>query len=58
MNLFYPSRVPSLGGKFYTYVIVYGFSRFIWVLFLSHRKEAFQAFSKRFEMKKVLQLFE
>lgn len=46
INLFGPSRTFGLGGKFYAYVIVDDFSRFTWLLFLSHKSEAFQAFSK------------
>ena len=36
----------SLGGKFYAYVIANDFSRFTWFMFLSHKKEVFQVFSK------------
>ena len=46
MDLFSPSRTPSLGGKSYTYVIVDDFSRYTWVLFLSQKNEAFYEFSK------------
>ena len=46
MNLFGPSRTPSLGGKSYAYVIMDDFSRYIWVLFLSQKNEAFYDFSK------------
>ena len=52
MNLFGLSRTLSLGGKSYAYVIVDHFSRYTWVLFLSHKSEAFQRFAKRFKMKK------
>ena len=46
MNLFGPSRTPSLRGKSYAYVIMDDFSRYIWVLFLSQKNEAFYEFSK------------
>ena len=46
MDLFGPSRIPSLGGKSYAYVIMDDFSRYIWVLFLSQRNEVFYEFSK------------
>ena len=35
MDLFGPTRTPSLRGKSYAYVIVDDFSRYTWVLFLS-----------------------
>ena len=44
MNLFGPSRTPSLGGKSYAYVT--DFCRYTWVLFLSQKNEAFYEFSK------------
>ena len=46
MDLFDPSRIPSLGGKYYVYVIVDDFSRYTWVLFLSQKNEAFYEFSE------------
>ena len=46
MDLFGPSRTPSLGGKSYAYVIVDDFSKYTWVLFLSQKNEAFYEFSK------------
>ena len=46
MDLFGPSRTPSLGGKSYAFVIVDDFSRYTWVLFLSQNNEAFYEFSK------------
>ncbi|WKA03735.1 hypothetical protein VitviT2T_021825 [Vitis vinifera] len=46
MDLFGPSRTPSLRGKSYAYVIVDDFSRYTWVLFLSQKNEAFYEFSK------------
>nr|CAN81294.1 hypothetical protein VITISV_003263 [Vitis vinifera] len=46
MDLFGPSRTPSLGGKSYAFVIVDEFSRYTWVLFLSQKNEAFYEFSK------------
>ena len=46
MDLFDPSRTPSLGEKSYAYVIVDDFSRYTWVLFLSQKNEAFYELSK------------
>lgn len=46
MDLFGPNRVASLGGKLYAFVIVDDFSRFTWVLFLTHKNEAHIAFVK------------
>ena len=46
MDLFGPSKIPSLRGKSYTYVIVDDFSRYTWVLFLRKTNEAFYEFSK------------
>ena len=36
----------SLGGKLYVLVVVDDFSRFIWVMFLAYKDEAFPSFSK------------
>ena len=46
INLFGPSRILSLEGKSYAYVIVDDFSTYTWVLFLSQKNEAFYEFSK------------
>ena len=46
IDLFGPSRTPSLGEKSYAYVIVDDFSRYTWVLILSQKNEAFYEFSK------------
>ena len=46
MDLFGPSRTPSLGGKYYAFVIVDDFSRYTWVLFLNQKNETFYEFSK------------
>jgi hypothetical protein len=46
MDLFGSNRVASLGGKLYAFVIVDDFSRFTWVLFLTHKNEAHIAFAK------------
>ena len=45
MDLFGPSRTPSLREKSYAYVIVDEFSRYTWVLFLSQKNEAFYELS-------------
>ncbi|XP_042983398.1 uncharacterized protein LOC122312814, partial [Carya illinoinensis] len=46
MDLFGPNRVASLGGKYYAFVIVDDFSRYTWVIFLAHKDEAHNAFTK------------
>ena len=46
MDLFGSSRIISLEGKVYGLVIVDDYSRFTWVLFLSHKKDTLSAFSK------------
>ena len=46
MDLFGPSRTASLGGKIYGLVIVDDYSRFTWILFLSHKNGTLSAFSK------------
>ncbi|CAN1244383.1 Retrovirus-related Pol polyprotein from transposon TNT 1-94 [Linum perenne] len=40
LDLFGPSNVMSLGGKYYTLVVVDDYSRFTWVSFLTHKHEA------------------
>ncbi|CAA2979436.1 Retrovirus-related Pol poly from transposon TNT 1-94 [Olea europaea subsp. europaea] len=55
MDLFGPSRTASLGGKHYAFVIVYNFSRFTWVIFLSLKEEVlktFKYFCKKVENEK------
>ena len=44
MDLFGPTRVVSLGGKYYTYVLVDDYSRFTWMCFSAHKNDAFKAF--------------
>ena len=44
LDLFGPTRSSSLGGKRYDFVIVDYYSRFTWVLFLSHKNEALSQF--------------
>jgi transposase InsO family protein len=39
-----PSRVHSMGGKWYVLVIVDDYSRYSWVLFLESKDEVFQHF--------------
>ena len=45
IDLFGPSRTLSLGGKSYCLVCVDDFTRFTWVIFLSHKSDTFSAFS-------------
>ena len=49
MNLFGSSRTASLGGKIYGLVIVDDYTRFTWVLFLSHKNETLSAFLKLYK---------
>ncbi|XP_075095412.1 uncharacterized protein LOC142173690 [Nicotiana tabacum] len=44
MDLFGPTRTASIGGKRYTFVIVDDYSRFTWVIFLSHKDDALKYF--------------
>ena len=46
MDLIGPSRTMSLGEKLYILVVVDDFSRFTWVIFLSHKNKAFFSFTK------------
>jgi transposase InsO family protein len=39
-----PSRVHSMGGKWYVLVIVYNFSRYSWVFFLERKDKLFEHF--------------
>ena len=55
MDLFGPTRVASLGGMHYAYVLVDDYSRYIWVCFLAHKNDAFKSFeifSKRVQKEK------
>ncbi|XP_070030226.1 uncharacterized protein LOC142161990 [Nicotiana tabacum] len=55
MNLFGPTRTANIGGKRYAFVIVDDYSRFTWVIFLSHKDEAlryFEVFCKKVEREK------
>ena len=44
MDLFGPTRVASLGGMYYAYVLVDDYSRYTWECFLVHKNDAFKAF--------------
>ena len=44
MNLFEPTRTTSLGEKKYGLVIIDNYSRYIWIIFLAHKDEAFTIF--------------
>lgn len=58
-NLFSLVKTTSLGGKEYSFVIVYEFSGFTWVLFVNHKDdffEAFQNFYKRVQNKKNIHI--
>ena len=44
MDLFGPISTTSLGGKRYGFVLIDDFSRYTWVLFLSHKDDAFDMF--------------
>ena len=46
MDLFGTLRTISLGGKSYAFVIVDDYTRFMWILFLAHKNDAFNEFSK------------
>ena len=44
MDLFSPTRVASIGGMHYAYVLVDDYSRYTWVCFLAHKNDAFKVF--------------
>ena len=44
IDLFGPTRVTSLGGTYYAYILVDEYSRYTWVCFLAHKNDAFKAF--------------
>ena len=46
IDLFGPNRVASMSGKIYAFVIVDDYSRFTWVIFLSHKDKAYSSFVK------------
>ncbi|KAM6587307.1 hypothetical protein CsatA_009912 [Cannabis sativa] len=46
IDLFGPSRIASLGGKYYAFVIVDDFSRFTWVIFLTLKSDVLENFVK------------
>ena len=46
IDLFGPTRITSLGGKRYGFIIIDDFLCFTWVLFLISKDEAFSVFSK------------
>jgi len=52
MDLFGPSRTMSLGGNYYSLVVVDDYSNLTWTLFIPTKDEAYHAF-KRFA--KVIQ---
>ena len=59
MDLVGPARVKSLGGNLFSLVVVDDYSRFTWVIFLSAKHEAFDAFcvlSKKLQNEKDLSI--
>nr|XP_009607015.1 uncharacterized protein LOC104101271 [Nicotiana tomentosiformis] len=55
MDLFGPTRTASIVGKKYAFVNVDDFSRFTWVMFLSHKDDAlknFEVFCKKVQREK------
>lgn len=46
LDLFSPSKIRSLGGNYYMFVIVDEYSRFTWMIFSAHKEETFKAFVK------------
>ncbi len=56
MDLSGPTRVATLSGTHYAFVIIDNYSRYTWVAFFAHKDEcfdAFEKFSKRVENEKV-----
>ena len=55
MDLFGPTKIKSLSGNRFAFVLVDDFSRFTWVFFLKHINQAFshfQMFRKRVKKEK------
>jgi transposase InsO family protein len=48
MDTVSPSRVRSIGGKWYIFVIVDDYSRYSWVFFLERKDEVFEHFQSMF----------
>jgi len=46
VDLFGPSRTMSLGGNYYSLVVVDDYSHFTWTLFITTKDEAYHAFKK------------
>src|SRR4051812_31835598 len=46
MDLFGPSRIKSLGGNYYGFVIIGDFSRYCWTIFSESKSDTFSAFEK------------
>ncbi|CAN1302486.1 Retrovirus-related Pol polyprotein from transposon TNT 1-94 [Linum perenne] len=44
MDLVGPANIKSFGGKYYIFVLVDDYSRYIWVYFLAHKDEALEKF--------------
>jgi hypothetical protein len=44
MDIVGPSRVRSIGGKWYVLVIIDNYSRYPWVFFLERKDEVFEHF--------------
>ena len=44
MDLFGPTRVSSLVGMHYAYVLVDDYFRYTWVYFLAYKNDVFKAF--------------
>ena len=56
INLFSPTRVASLGGMHYAYVLADDYSRYTWVCFLAHKmilSKLLKILQKEFKKKKV-----
>ena len=45
MNLFGPTKIKSLNGSRFVFVLVDDFSHFIWIFFLEHKDQAFSHFN-------------
>ena len=53
MDLFGPTRIASLGGIHYAYVLVDDYYRFTWVSFLAHKNDALKDFKNLLNTLKV-----
>ena len=45
MDLFGPTKIKSLSGNLFVFILVDNFSRFTWIFFLEHKDKTFSHFN-------------